>query len=317
MVLKPWHWSVEPTLRRHLILKFVALVFKEANLSTSNIDHVKKIAAYAASIEVKVFQSTESQNDYNREITKEYSVALAKLKMRKQLRMQQDLATSLRTNTTVDVQIQSIAGDQASIPQSTGNACSASTSHSCVIPTQTFPTSNFNNVRNAHDYELKVVYETPHSQQKVYRNTPAPPPYPQAQQQQQQRSLEKSSNHRQQQPYREPQQLSQPPTSCSVLQTILERPTSDQNIVRIEPHNVQHMTKTVTPSNDPIFFLQQPILPDTHTTSNTHGGLDDSLSDRKSLSVEQQQLLGSCRAKQELETDFMQKCNICLKVNQA
>ena len=84
MVLKPWHWSVEPTLRRHLILKFVALVFKEANLSTSNIDHVKKIAAYAASIEVKVFQSTESQNDYNREITKEYSVALAKLKMRKQ-----------------------------------------------------------------------------------------------------------------------------------------------------------------------------------------------------------------------------------------
>ena len=313
MVLKPWHWSVAPNLRRHLILKFIALVFKEAELPTSNIEHVRKIAAYAASIEVKVFQSTESQNDYNREITKEYSVALAKLKMRKQLRMQQE-AASLRTDTTDNVQSQSVG--RGTVQQSMGNASSESTSNSYVIPTQTFPVTTYNNVSNSNEYEPEVLYEAPHPQQQIHNRTAEPPPYHLArqQQQQQQKSIDQSSSNYRQQPMscRVPQPVSQPPNSCSVLQQILERPTSDQYSVN-DPHNSQHINKTVTTSNEPTFFSQQQTVPDTY---NTHG-IFGSFSDGKSVMEEQQQQVGSCSVKLESETDFMQKCNICLKVNQA
>ena len=88
-ILKNWHWTFSPNRRHQLILKFVASVFKAADLPTTNQDHARKIAAYAASIEVKVYQSTESPADYYRTVVEVFiKTALSKVVERRLMRLE-------------------------------------------------------------------------------------------------------------------------------------------------------------------------------------------------------------------------------------
>jgi hypothetical protein len=89
-ILKNWHWTFSPNRRHQLILKFVASVFKAADLPTSNQDHARKIAAYAALIEVRVYQSTESPADYYRTVVEVFKTALNKVVERRRMRLEHE-----------------------------------------------------------------------------------------------------------------------------------------------------------------------------------------------------------------------------------
>ena len=99
-ILKNWHWSFSPNQRRNVILKFVALAFKASDLLTTNQERVRQIAAYAALIEVKVYESTESPSDYYRIVVEKFNIALKKIIERKRERLENERIASLQTNPT-------------------------------------------------------------------------------------------------------------------------------------------------------------------------------------------------------------------------
>ena len=99
-ILKNWHWSFSPNQRRHVILIFVASVLKASDLPATNQERACQIAAYAASIEVKVYESTEPPTDYYRIVVEEFKIVLKKIIERKRGRLENERIASLQTNPT-------------------------------------------------------------------------------------------------------------------------------------------------------------------------------------------------------------------------